>query len=478
MKSNVLFKFVVPALVIGVLIIIFAQPRQPADAHSATTGLMLTQEEARELGIEGDTPADTLRTLVGELRHMRTQIKSANDKNDELSAVNRDLEERSHDWEKRMEQVLARASSESDAAKAEAQQLASQMMQMMSELENKVSSGNASEFPIGLGLEQEISKTETEADSIVWIDPSDGLEVDSRGGIKDNPFAFPSSFKNPLDGSLLDKQQKQGRAALGSTDDSEEIKDRNDNADPVFTIAENSTLLGSISMTALIGRVPVDGAVNDPYPFKVLLGKDNLAANGIELPEISGAVMSGTAQGDWTLSCVRGQVETITFIFEDGTIRTVPEPEKVRRNRSTSSSQSRNSITGGIGYISDPYGIPCIAGDRKSNAKEYITNNSLITAAGAAIARIFSSDGNNVQVSAGGTTITDNDQAFNAILQRGVGDIQDWVGKMYGQAFAAVYVPPHQEVAVHIDREITLDYENFGRKVKYDEEHDEITWLD
>ena len=51
-------------------------------------------------------------------------------------------------------------------------------------------------------------------------------------------------------------------------------------------------------MTALIGRVPVDGTVNDPYPFKVLLGKDNLAANGIELPEISGAVMSGTAQGD------------------------------------------------------------------------------------------------------------------------------------------------------------------------------------
>ena len=49
---------------------------------------------------------------------------------------------------------------------------------------------------------------------------------------------------------------------------------------------------------------------------------------------------------------------------------------------------------------------------------------------------------------------------------------------MYGQAFAAVYVPPHQEVAVHIDREITLDYENFGRKVKHNEEHDKIIWLD
>lgn len=475
MRSNVLFKFVVPALIIGVLVIIFAQPRQPSDAQRAAAELMLTQEEARELGIEGDTPADTLRTLVGELRHMRTQIKSANDKNDQLSDTNRDLEERSREWEKRMEQTLARANSESDTVKAEAQQLASQMMQMMSELESKASSESMPDFPIGLGLEQEESKSDAD---IVWIDPSDALETDTQDRVKNSPFAFPSSFKNPLDGSILDKQQQAAKSSLGSPDDSNEAKSRNDNVDPVFTIAENSTLLGSISMTALIGRVPVDGTVNDPYPFKILLGKDNLAANGIELPEISGAVMSGTAQGDWTLSCVRGQVETITFIFEDGTIRTLPEPETIQRNRSSSGSQNRNSITGGIGYISDPFGIPCIAGDRKSNAKEYITNNSLITAAGAAIARIFSSGGNNVQVSAGGTTITDNDQAFNAILQGGVGDIQDWVGKMYGQAFAAVYVPPHQEIAVHIDREITLDYENFGRKVKHNEEHNEIIWLD
>lgn len=59
-------------------------------------------------------------------------------------------------------------------------------------------------------------------------------------------------------------------------------------------------------MTALLGRVPVNGTVTDPYPFKVLIGKDNLTANGIELPDVEGAVVSGTASGDWTLSCVRG----------------------------------------------------------------------------------------------------------------------------------------------------------------------------
>src|SRR3546814_4977341 len=75
--------------------------------------------------------------------------------------------------------------------------------------------------------------------------------------------------------------------------------------------------MGSIAMTALIGRVPVDGTVNDPYPFKVLIGPDNLTANGIDLPEVAGAVVSGTASGDWTLSCVRGQVRSVTFVSSE-----------------------------------------------------------------------------------------------------------------------------------------------------------------
>src|SRR3546814_3715944 len=73
-------------------------------------------------------------------------------------------------------------------------------------------------------------------------------------------------------------------------------------AKPVYTVPTNSTLMGSVAMTALIGRVPIDGTVNDPYPFKILVGPDNLTANGIDIPDVAGAVFSGTASGDWTLS--------------------------------------------------------------------------------------------------------------------------------------------------------------------------------
>src|SRR3546814_1863556 len=98
----------------------------------------------------------------------------------------------------------------------------------------------------------------------------------------------------------------------------------------VQTCALPIALMVAIAMTALIGRVPVDGTVNDPYPFKVLIGLDNLTANGIDIPDVAGAVVSGTASGDWTLSCVRGQIRSVTFVFQDGTIRTVPE-DKIGR---------------------------------------------------------------------------------------------------------------------------------------------------
>ena len=55
-------------------------------------------------------------------------------------------------------------------------------------------------------------------------------------------------------------------------------------AGAVFHAAENATLAGATAMTALIGRVPIDGRVTDPMQFKAVIGRDNLAANGFELP--------------------------------------------------------------------------------------------------------------------------------------------------------------------------------------------------
>ena len=56
----------------------------------------------------------------------------------------------------------------------------------------------------------------------------------------------------------------------GALPDSEAVRDTNrpgvasKKLKPVYTLPSDSTLIGSIAMTALVGRVPVDGVVNDP----------------------------------------------------------------------------------------------------------------------------------------------------------------------------------------------------------------------
>ncbi|MCP1367381.1 TIGR03752 family integrating conjugative element protein, partial [Halomonas sp. BBD48] len=59
-------------------------------------------------------------------------------------------------------------------------------------------------------------------------------------------------------------------------------------------------------------------------------------------------------------------------------------------------------------------------------------------------------------------------QAVSQILSQGVNDMSEWVNKLYGEAFAAVYVPPGQNVAIHITKQLPIDYETEGRKVRYD----------
>jgi RAQPRD family integrative conjugative element protein len=49
----------------------------------------------------------------------------------------------------------------------------------------------------------------------------------------------------------------------------------------------------------------------------------------------------------------------------------------------------------------------------------------------------------------------------------GVRDMADWGNKLYGQAFAAIYVPPGTKVAVHLEQPLNIDYDAQGRQVNH-----------
>lgn len=504
MKANALLKWLVPAVLLGVAFIILktwvagstSSPEHPVDQGN----IQLSAEQAKSLGIAGDTPRDTVATLIGQVKAMRSDMLGLKKHNDSLQAENNRLRERENSVDSRIQTALGSVTQQVDEgrrqaneARLKAEQDSRQARGLLTQLQEQLSglTGKDKDMPIGLGLEPsdgaQFEGQHSANDALQWIEPSDALPTDTQGKTKTvSALSLPTAF-NSLEGlkdNATDRSQKQLREVTKGERDLTRSADRTKGAKPVYTIPENATLMGSVAMTALIGRIPVDGTVNDPYPFKVLVGPENLTANGIDLPDVAGAMMSGTASGDWTLSCVRGQVESITFVFTDGTIRTVPQPKAVaNRNASTTQSSNTDKIRGGLGYLSDPYGIPCIAGERRSNAQQYLGSQSLITAAGAGVAALFGDEQNNSSViSSGGSTLgvtsSSGNSALNSILSGGVSDIREWINKLYGETFAAVYVPPAAQVALHLDHEITIDYEPKGRSVRHEKDHVSLPDLD
>lgn len=451
-----------------------------ASAASAAEALGLSPDEIKALGVEGDTPADTLKTLVGRLSDIRHGQQELSKTNEKLAKENEKLRQNSQNVDGRINTAVAGLKDEYSKREAQLQDQQTTLMAKIGDLTARLdtqaatapsSKGSDSDIPLGLGLDGAGSTgggATPGTDGLMWVSPSDMQQADPQHG-KDKP-SFASSF---LDDNPLTRQKAAYEQQVKGYTNEHGTAAAQAAIDPAWTIPENSTLIGSRAMTALLGRIPLNGTVTDPYPFKVLIGKDNLAANGIDIPEMEGAVVSGTASGDWTLSCVRGQVNSITFIFTDGTVRTLPQPsDNAANNTNQASAQNRVDTTSGIGWISDENGIPCIGGERKSNAATYLPTLSGLSAAEAAGEALSQSQQTTQTNGYGGTTSSLTGDAGKAALggaiSGGMSETADWVKQRYGQTFDAIYVPPGARLAVHITRQLSIDYDENGRKVRYD----------
>jgi len=420
---------------------------------------------ATTYGVDVDSPEETMRTLTRELQAVREQSKRVEEENERLRAETQRLLNMETTISGRVEDKVDGAQRDLEEQAAALREQRRESETLMQKLEARLKQLEASTEIAEKGPRRPGSATSAAGYDIGTANIPDGLGFGSGGGASDQII-----WKNPLDATV---DAKKGTVTLPEFSPStsmlpegEEIRGEKGKKEPqsmkAYTLPANSTLMGSTAMTALVGRIPIDGQLTDPYPAKIIVGPENLASNGISIPNVQGIVMSGIAKGDWTLSCSSMKILSMTFTFNDGSISTYPDPE------------GGGAGNDPIGWISDEFGIPCVSGKRITNAVSYLGTRIGLGAASAYAGAIAEGEYTNT-VSPEGTTRSLTGSATTAARNQawagGLDEVGDWLDKRQEQSFDSIYTPPGTKVHIHLDKQIAIDYpiNGGGRKVQHDE---------
>lgn len=295
-------------------------------------------------------------------------------------------------------------------------------------------------------------KEVVDPNQIVWIQPLDsGYEEDKRkrkSGASSNTTSMYSGSDSEK--GLLDEVGSKAKNKLGLETGKQ----------PRWTIANGSVIPNSMAVTAFIGRVPVNGQLQDPWRFKISTGPNILMANDHTLEGLEKTIIQGTAIGNYSLRCVTGRIDTMTFIFADGRIVT----HKAKNKKD------------GMGYITDEHANQCIEGKLITNAPEVITTLGVLGVAQGASQGIADGETQTTTTTDGSTLQTVvgshlKNSAYSGVAE-GIGDVKQYFTDRLGQYFDVIYIPAGKIIDVHIEEEIKIDYDPMGRKVQYDTHYD------
>ena len=420
----------IPIIALGLIVILVAVVARNSDKEAAEQVKQLRDNYVPD----GDTTDDTLRTLTALVQEMREE-------NDRL------IEEQNQ-----IKEQLANRPKENTNTKTSIDYL----MERVDELTN-----TQNENPPELdSFDMDIEIPDIQPQTDIWVEPIGASTTLDETGMTQTSFSPSTTLDTASDilGDTSALDNSIGQSISGGTN--QEII-----VEPVYTIPKNSTLIGSTSMTALMGRVPINGSVEDPYPVKIIVGNENLTANGLELPEVSHMIFSGTATGDWTLSCVRADLTSVTYVFEDGTIQTLNEGDQELQNSNGSGNVNR------LAWISDNRGIPCVSGKRISNAGAFLASSIFAKGIEAGAKAVADAETTRIVSPQGDTTSSVTGDALRnsayETLSGGTSAISEWLQKRQQQTFDVIYVDTGSNVAVHIDAELPINYKPNGRKLRH-----------
>lgn len=178
-------------------------------------GVRLSADEMRALGIEGDTPNDTVATLVAQVRQLRGELQTALSDNRTQQAENDRLRQRERAIDQRIQTALdterAQLRQDRDQVARERQQAQGLLQDLQRQLEGLSGAEGHEDLPIGLGLEP--GDGQGFGDGMRWIEPDDARPEDPRSGNRSG-FTFPNTF-GPAQGTIDSASETLGRATDG-----------------------------------------------------------------------------------------------------------------------------------------------------------------------------------------------------------------------------------------------------------------------
>lgn len=487
MGRNRLLPLLAGIAILAVTLIVYRAATKPGPVTAEPGEPLAATPEP--ITVDADSPADTIRSISGQAEMLQTQIEEARQEADSLRnenrALNEELEIQTQQISSLIEDKLAEQRAQSDETVSGIEKRLRTMTSSFQRLSDNVTERLSSveqntEVPIGLGLDTRYESGQVirgeAVDPVVWINPLDLPAVDTAAASPPLSDTTTQSTRNvlfPVNGTPAETstvqrlQQRVGTTLSNATSPSSATSDPD--IVPYYTLPDLSVLANSTALSSLIGRVYLDDRVINPYPFKVVIGQDNLTANFKDLPEeINGLIVGGYTEGDWPLSCVRGTITAATFVFDDGTVKSAYPGDPGSRPED-SGFQSE-----GIGYISDPFGNPCILGEQVTDAPKFLVQRALLAGAeGYAEAlrqqqidtvRFVGPDGTATQEIFNGDAA---DFARANVYVSAIQETTDWIRERQRQSFDVIYVPPAQRVVVNLEQELRIDLDTSGRQINY-----------
>ncbi len=212
--------------------------------------------------------------------------------------------------------------------------------------------------------------------------------------------------------------------------------------DPVPRFYIPPAILSGLSLTALVGRIPRGGAVQDPWPFVAVSRADNLTANAMRLPGLRGILWRGVVRGDAVLSCASASVRSLVYVFDDGTFHVAKAPEQE-----------------GFGYLADKFGNPCLQGEIHTTAPDSMGTH-LLASVLAGLGGAFAESQVRRRTAAGTETAEVEGDAFSYLLgetvQGAASTYGDYLLRFANDTWDAVVVPAGREVDIHVTDAIPI----------------------